>query len=431
MIKFYFSTFILGITINTFGQILNIPDANFKNRLVNTNCAQLGSPTWRTDVDVNNDGEIQVSEAANVLELDLSTSPYNTTNDIISLDGLANFTNLTELDCSGNSIASSEFSALVNLTNLDCSYNQLTALDVSGLPNLVDLRCSKNQLSELSISGLLNLKLVYCVYNNLTQLDLSGLTALEGLQCDSNQLSSLVLGNNPAVKLLSVTDNLLTSLNIQATPNLEYLWASFNTLSTLNFNGLDHLTEVNVISNALTSIDLSQAPLVNNLYCNNNPNLTSINVRNNYWSWGDPDLLFFPFRFEELPSLTTICMDDGEQNWLINTNYNASGNALVFGGPDCNIPLEISTSSTSDFDLGKLISVYPNPVEDYLKIEANAAISVQSISLYNLLGQKFKTFPGNESGAAATIDASNLKSGTYFIEIDTDKGKAIKKFIKQ
>ena len=49
------------------GQIVNIPDANFKNRLINTLCVEVGgdfSPD--RDVDTNNDGEIQVSEALSV-----------------------------------------------------------------------------------------------------------------------------------------------------------------------------------------------------------------------------------------------------------------------------------------------------------------------------------------------------------------------------
>ena len=49
--------------LNTaYSQIVNIPDATFKNALVNTLCVTSGyqeSPEW--DADVNNDGEIQVS----------------------------------------------------------------------------------------------------------------------------------------------------------------------------------------------------------------------------------------------------------------------------------------------------------------------------------------------------------------------------------
>jgi hypothetical protein len=49
---------------NLVGQIVNIPDANFKNALINGMCVNndfdlIGD----SKVDLNNDGEIQVSEA--------------------------------------------------------------------------------------------------------------------------------------------------------------------------------------------------------------------------------------------------------------------------------------------------------------------------------------------------------------------------------
>lgn len=45
-----------------YSQIVNIPDPNFKNALINTNCANsTGTYIREFDVDFNNDGEIQVS----------------------------------------------------------------------------------------------------------------------------------------------------------------------------------------------------------------------------------------------------------------------------------------------------------------------------------------------------------------------------------
>ena len=429
MKKLYFTSLLLCISLWSFGQIVNIPDVNFKNRLVYTNCAQLPSPPWPVDVDSNNDGEIQVSEAANVLTLDVSTNEFNTVGNILSLDGLASFTNLTELNCKGNSIANLDISPFANLIKLDCSYNQLTNLDASGLANLSELRCFKNQLTQMNVFGLTNLKLIHCIYNQLTQVDLSGLTALEDFQCDVNQISVLTLGNNIALKGISVTENLLTAIDLQEMPNLEVLEASVNGITSLNFNGLNHLRTVNVISNSLSTIDLSQAPLLDALFCFNNPNLTSINVRNNYFSSGDPDLLYWPFRFDDLPNLATICMDDGEQNWLIYTNYNSSGNVQVFGGPNCDIPLEIDTNSTNDFDLKNAVVLYPNPAQNTVNVNVASEVNIQSIAIYNALGQLVKTIAANEISALA-IDVTALRTGTYLMEITSNSGKITKKFVK-
>lgn len=430
MKKLHFSLLFTCFSIVSFGQIVSIPDANFKNRLVSTNCAQLTTPAWPTDVDTNNDGEIQVSEAANVLKLDVSTNEFNTIGNILSLDGLSNFSNLTELNCKGNAIANLDVSPFTNLMALECSYNQLTNLDVSSLVNLLDLRCSKNQLTQLNVNGLTNLKLIFCIYNQLTQVNLSGLTALENFQCDANQISNLTLANNTALIVLSVSQNLLTTIDLQSSPNLYVLWAGANAITNLNLNGLNNLDSIDVTSNALNTIDASQAPLLNRLHCSNNPNLSNINVRNNYLSFGDPDLLDFPFRFDDLPNLARICMDDGEQNYLLATLYNSNPSVQIFGGPNCDLPLEINTNSTNNFDVKKMVILYPNPATNTVNINCASGVSLQFISIYNPAAQIVKTLTANEINTSSAIDVTALKTGTYFMEINATEGKVIKKFVK-
>lgn len=418
------------VSFTAIGQIVTISDSNLKNMLLHTNCAQLTNPTWLTDVDVNNDGEIQLTEAANVLKLDISTNEFNNSGNINNLNGLESFPNLTELNCKGNSIANLDASVFPNLTKLDCSYNQLTQLNVSGLSQLTQLNCSKNHLTQLNIQNLTDLKILYCIFNNLTQINLSGLTELENFQADVNQLNDVVLANNIGLKLLSIPGNLLTHLDIQSAPNIESLSLNTNNLSSLNFTGLSHLRYVDVSNNLFTDINLSQTPLLNSLTCVNNPNLTTINVRNNYISWGDSDLLDFPFRFEDLPNLSSICMDNGEQNNLINTNYNVSGNVLIFGGENCDIPLQISTAATSDFSLNNRIDLYPNPAENAINLNVPSNFHVQSLNIFNSLGQIVKTEVFKNDSVIPTINISNLKTGTYFVEIHTDSGKTTQKFIK-
>ena len=74
-------------------QIVNIPDANFKNALVNTLCVDTdNNNVGDADVDTNNDGEIQVSEALAVIALDVFS------NNISDLTGIESFANLQWLD---------------------------------------------------------------------------------------------------------------------------------------------------------------------------------------------------------------------------------------------------------------------------------------------------------------------------------------------
>lgn len=89
----------------------------------------------------------------------------------------------------------------------------------------------------------------------------------------------------------------------------------------------------------------------------------------------------------------------------------------------------IQTLATQDFDFGTYFSVYPNPAKESLSLETKTTIEVKSISIYNLLGQMVIAIPNAES--FTTIDVSDLKTGTYFIKVITDKGTANTKFIKE
>jgi hypothetical protein len=55
---------------------------------------------------------------------------------------------------------------------------------------------------------------------------------------------------------------------------------------------------------------------------------------------------------------------------------------------------------------------------------------VQSVNIFNTLGQSVKSDTLGNLSKISTIDIANLKTGTYFIEIFTDSGKTTRKFIK-
>ena len=71
-----------------------------------------------------------------------------------------------------------------------------------------------------------------------------------------------------------------------------------------------------------------------------------------------------------------------------------------------------------------LASIYPNPVQDILKIQSDK--EVQFVELFNLQGQKVKTFNQKQ------LAISDLSSGVYIIKITTlDNIEIIKRFIKK
>ena len=73
------------------------------------------------------------------------------------------------------------------------------------------------------------------------------------------------------------------------------------------------------------------------------------------------------------------------------------------------------------------IKLYPNPVKDVLKIDIQNNETITNICIYNVAGQKVKTF-----SLPKEINVESLPKGNYIIEITTDKDKKYpSKFIKQ
>ena len=114
MKKLYFLLFLVFSFIAN-AQIVNIPNTNFKAKLLSASAGNTIAKNligFTTAIDTNGDGEIQVSEAQNILELRVNES-Y-----ISNLTGIEAFTNLQTLYCYSNQLTSLDVSQNVNLQNL-------------------------------------------------------------------------------------------------------------------------------------------------------------------------------------------------------------------------------------------------------------------------------------------------------------------------
>jgi len=220
----------LAFSLVSSAQVINFPDAKFKNALVNTRCVDTdGNYSGDKDADLNNDGEIDVEEALKVINLNVDGKL------ISNLEGIGNFKNLSIFICSYNQIVNFDATGLKNLKILNCSQNKnLNYLNVKGLANLTSLSCSNNQLTTLDLSGLVELQSLHCFKNKLTSLDVIGLDRLALLYCTDNQLTSinvnglnnlnyLYCGNNQLSSLFLKTGTFFYSLNFEKNPNLEYI----------------------------------------------------------------------------------------------------------------------------------------------------------------------------------------------------------------
>ncbi|WAC40263.1 T9SS type A sorting domain-containing protein [Pedobacter sp. SL55] len=229
-------------------QVVNIPDANFKAALL------AHSPK----IDLNNDGQIQVSEAEAV-------------NGRISIFD-KNIADLTGIE------------AFVNVTELFCNRNKLTSIDISKNTAIINLICDNNQLSALDISKNTALKALNCTRNQLSTLDVSQNTALTSLLCSSN------IG----IRALDINKNIL----------LEGLACSSTSLEVLDVSNCTKLTSLQCFGTKIKTLDVSQCPNLVVLSCNTNLELEKLNIKNGN------NTSFIRMLAYDNPKLTCIQVDD-------------------------------------------------------------------------------------------------------------------------
>lgn len=150
MKKNYFLVLVLCFFNVLSAQVINFPDANFKARLL-----------LIPDIDTNNNGEIDLSEALNVKYLNVADAQ------ISNLSGIENFTNLIQLDCTMNKLTSLDLSNLILLENLNCGYNLLENI-ILGQSKIKNLECYNNKLTSLNLSTFSNLNSLNCNNNALS-----------------------------------------------------------------------------------------------------------------------------------------------------------------------------------------------------------------------------------------------------------------------
>ncbi len=288
----YLLLLLLGFSASA--QILTIPDTAFKNALIADN------------VDVNSDGQIQVSEALAVTNMQVDNSG------ISSLSGIESFLNLNILNCSSNSITALNISALPNLTRLICSNNLITSLDLSN-QTIFQLDCRNNQIAQL-------------VLGNVYQNELDDPFYGADLRMSGNQLTAIDLNTGPQNALLriEISNNPLTSANL--------VYSAAQTFECSN--------------TLLTSLDFSSVEwgVGNYVTITNNPNLQYLNFKN-----GHSDICYPPdecagfssCNISGNPQLQFACADDtnypdGELGYFESVGLFASTYCSFVPGGDFN-----------------------------------------------------------------------------------------------
>lgn len=208
--------------------IVGIPDANFKNALLNNN----------TVIDTNGDGEIQVSEAEAVTNLWVSNENIN------NLKGIEFFINLDELHCDNNT----------NLDNLDVTKNVNLKKLVANFTALSTVDLTKNtKLTFFDCFGCLNLQTIQVATG-------AGENKIESLNICNTQIATFNAQNYERLKYLICRNTKLTALDLSSNALLEQVFGNENAL----------LTKLNIKNG-----NIAQISDVQMFDC---PNLTSICV---------------------------------------------------------------------------------------------------------------------------------------------------------
>lgn len=271
------------------------------------------------------------------------------------------------------------------------------------------LNYSESSVSSISgIEYFTNLHELSLALANLSDLPISSLTQLEYLAVNSNVLTSVAsIENLYALNRLFIADTQATSINLQ---------------------NLSMLTRVEIYSTPFTEISLC-GTAVRSLWANDNLQLQSLILKNNVVTpafrkaqTGPPPLP--NFMFENNPLLNSICYDDGEYE-AVTVYLSNPIDTITFStncvNSDC-------TLATSNFETDAA-SLYPNPATDFITLE-NKEHNIDAVRIFNALGQFVKTVENPNGNATMTMNIAELKSGAYFLTIDSGNETTSKRFVK-
>lgn len=301
------SLLFIVFTLCCTAQTVTIPDINFKNALISSLCVDADlNGTYESDADLNNDGQIQFTEAQAVKRLKVSNKS------ISSLTGISSFSTLKILLCDNNllttlSLATS-FSAITSLEYLDCSHNSLTSLNL--YPNFTQL---------------VNLDVVNCSFNQLTAINLL-YTTLTSLDISNNNFSSITQNSGYYNDLtdLNISNNQFTSFTVDFPALVNFQYAN-NPLTTLVFSTYSN-NVINVTNlPTLQSLTFQYQVVVPEINLSQLPSLNYLRVHATIQN----DLLL-----ANLPSLNAVIFQNSASDLVLSNNLGFTAINTGFGDPN-------------------------------------------------------------------------------------------------
>ena len=203
-------------------------------------------------------------------------------------------------------------------------------------------------------------------------------------------------------------------------PELEFLVASNNHIPSFDFSNNPALQRAYCSGNIETSLDFSANPAFFDLGCRNNPNLTTIKIRNNTTQLFGAGT-YYNECWDNVPNLNYICADSNEipalQTYLTGCGVTQ---AITI---DSSCPLKVV-----DYNLLSL-KIYPNPTHNIVSFD-NTSHQIERIRVYNYLGQEL-TSSNCANDNNPSVDLSNLPKGIYLLQLESNETISTQKVSKE
>ena len=129
--------------------------------------------------------------------------------------------------------------------------------------------------------------------------------------------------------------------------------------------------------------------------------------------------------FKYVNTSSTLLAADATDTYTVNVLNNGNG---WLANQKATINIDASLS-VADNTIENAV-IFPNPTSSNLTVVLPKTLKVEAISIIDVRGRLIKTF-NSAKGNRTTINVADLESGAYFISIQTETAKTIKRFIKK
>ena len=272
--KYLFTILFLLIVNITSAQIVNIPDQDFKFKLL------AYSPT----IDTNGDGEIEVSEALQVtsLHFGLGISMFH------DMTGIRSFQNLVTLNCEDQQLLSNmDLSNMPNLKDVYAPWAMWNGcnVNVSGCTNLETLYMEGSIINNLTLGILPKLRYLFAGRVTLASLDLRTSDSLTTLRLDGMTIGKLNISGLTKLQRLGDDYVRVDTLIASNCPSLKEIWLNAPSIDYSGFKSIDVtncliLDTFHLNGTAVHKLDFNTCTSLKHLELLNAIELTELDIKN-------------------------------------------------------------------------------------------------------------------------------------------------------